>query len=182
MARRKKLRFGLVVVLTIVLTSAQMAYTEGFFKELIKQVAIEIIIEGLKIAYRTQPIDPQSLVVISPDEHLRNRVRATILNLLDENQPLSSKLKLYAEKVDYFNQDIVDQKFIYKDRMMYMKRWPQRSYWLKNLSEIELYKNRTFAAARYTIGFEVNRDKESRNGEAELAILIGNLDTQPKIY
>jgi len=129
---KNKMTVSIVLTINLLLFST-IIQAEDFLNMLIKGIAVELVIEGLKSAYASrnsspQSYTPQNLRSISPNETVKSQVQEIILKLLDSNQPLSQKINLYAERVDFFKEGVVSKNYIRDNALKYMKKFPSRSY------------------------------------------------------
>lgn len=155
---------------------------------LAKEIAAELIVKRLTSSANSfsqsnyKDFTPLNLVSVPSNSQQSAQIREIILNFIDNNQSLTGRLNLYAEKVDYYKAGVVSRNYIRKDMLRYMKKFPSRFYRLKGIKKIDLDSSGGLAAVLYTIEFEVSNEKKIITGIADNAILIGNLDYQPKIY
>lgn len=110
-------------------------------------------------AVTTAPAPPnsgyESTLVLSP-ERLRDYVGAFVLAGLDRQ--IGSELEFFGDRVNYYDNGMVDREKIRRDLVSYAQRWPDRRFWLAGELKIDPQ-----ADSRLRVTFPLRFDL--RNGE-----------------
>ena len=86
----------------------------------------------------TTEIPPQPAPAVTADvasdrgamrtERLRDYIGAFVLAGLDQH--VGSETEFFADRVEYYNEGVIDREKIRKDLQRYAARWPDRRFWL----------------------------------------------------
>lgn len=172
------------LLIFFILSAPTISYA-GFFYEVAKGVAVTVLSEVITSGVTASEDVPQQISKIETTNGTQDdmrRIRLIIKNLVDQSTPLTDRIGLYATAVDYFSAGVVDHKFIQKDRKKFEKKWTEIKYNIISVDEIAVSSDRKYAAARYTLEYFVKWGDKQRSGTSEVAILIGSLNSQPRIY
>ena len=145
----------------------------GLIADVAKGVSVNIMSEVLKASISKQP---EHYSATRGNNEDAARLQAIV------NIPLAEKIGLYATTVDYFTFGAQDHNFILRERARFEERWPTRHYTLRSFDDIEISTSGHYAAIRYTIDYSVSRAGKQRSGTSKVAVLIGDFDSQPRIY
>ena len=170
----------LVVAAAFQMLPALAGSAGDFAADVVKKVAVDVIASVIKDAIKLDTHSQSQVVSGTSDD--KTRVRNLVQAFIDTNSPLSTRIGLYATKVDYFNSGVVGHDFILKDRQYFEKRWPVRNYTIRSIDEISVAADRSYAIARYTVDYRVGRGEESRSGVSQVALVIGSFHVQPRIH
>ena len=89
---------------------------------------------GSAPADNTQPASTLS-VANSSKERLRDYVGAFVLAGLDPH--VGSETEFFADRVQYYDDGVIDREKIRKDLQRYAARWPDRRFWLDGQIKVE---------------------------------------------
>jgi len=175
---------SIAMVASLLPAPAAAGAVGDFAAEVLKKVAVDVIASVIKDAIKpgapagaaAQP----AVVAGSVDD--KARVRNVVAALTDTMSPLAERIGLYATRVDYFGAGVVDQRFILKDRERFEARWPIRRYTIRSIDEIAVAPDGTYAIARYTVDYQVERAGDARKGVTRVAVVIGSFHVQPRIH
>ena len=173
----------LCILISTVLVPAQaqgVNVLAAFVKEVLTQVAASVLADVIKDQLPSNKPTQPPVVSASADD--RTRTKSIISALTDTTTPLPERIGLYATRVDFFADGIVDHAYILRDRLRFESRWPNRKYTIRSIDEIAVAPDRTYVIARYTVDFHVSRGEDSRDGTTHVAVLIGSFNAQPRVH
>jgi hypothetical protein len=78
---------------------------------------------------------------------------------------IKRQMKLFSERVDYFNKGIVGKSVIETDRSNYIERWPIRKYWLEEELALRFWNNDKEFEASLIVGFSMEDGTNKREGQ-----------------
>ena len=113
------------------------------------------------------PADPSTLVLSR--ERLRDYVGAFILAGLDPR--VGSELEFFADRVQYYNQGVVDREKIRRDLQSYNQRWPQRRFWLAGEVNVEPQPDSRLRVI-FPLRYELRSAAERSSGKVQKTLLV----------
>ena len=93
-------------------------------------------------------------------ERLRDYVAAFVLAGLDRN--VGAETEFFADRVQYYDQGIIDRERIREDLKRYDERWPERHFWIAGAIDIQPESDQRVQVT-FPLGFKL------RNGNKQLA-------------
>ena len=94
----------------------------------------------------------------------------------------SSELSFYADKVDYFDNGIVNRAFIARDIQKYASRWPQRRFWIDGEIQTRIVNQQQgIAEATFRLKFAVQNPKKTVTGSCDDFLLVRIVSGRPQI-
>lgn len=116
---------------------------------------------------------------ITPE--LQEKVVSFLEHFIDPAKTPAEQAALFAEEVDYYEHGKVDRKDIVRDVQRYVRHFPQRSYWLEDVSYINADPDSDRIYVAYSIGYAVANRSKSLTGKANYGAVIDNPETAPKV-
>jgi len=102
-------------------------------------------------------------------ERLRDYVAAFVLAGLDRN--VGAESEFFADRVEYYDQGIMDREKIREDLKRYDERWPERHFWITGTINIEPQNdNRT--RVRFPLGFKLRNGNRVVTGKVDKTLVL----------
>ncbi len=126
---------------------------------------------------------PISEEPVPPAQFSEKSVRDFIESYLRdaETNHLQTEMSYYAEPVDYFDQGIVDLRFVERDVQNYYKRWPTRKYELTSFAAAPSEKHPGQIETKFRIRFSVKNAEHSVSGMTDNVFMLKPDGTNFKI-
>ena len=91
-------------------------------------------------------------------------------------------MSFYADKVDYFDNGIVNRAFIARDIQKYASRWPQRRFWIDGEIQTRIVNQQQgIAEANFRLKFAVQNPKKTVTGSCDDFLLVRIVSGRPQI-
>jgi hypothetical protein len=102
-------------------------------------------------------------------ERLRDYVAAFVLAGLDRN--VGAESEFFADRVEYYDQGIMDREKIREDLKRYDERWPERHFWITGAINIE-QQNDNRARVTFPLRFKLRNANKTLNGKVEKTLVL----------
>lgn len=112
-------------------------------------------------------------------ERVREFIESYLRNC--ETNDLAAEMSFYAEPLDYFDQGIVDRRFVEEDVKRYYKRWPERKYVLLSITQEPVPGRTDEALVKFRIDFTVKNETHTVHGQTDNFFKIKPADSSYKI-
>jgi peptidoglycan hydrolase-like protein with peptidoglycan-binding domain len=109
-----------------------------------------------------------SMPDISPGR-LHNYVAAFILAGLDRN--VDAETEFFADRVQYYDQGIMDRQSIRKDLKQYDERWPERHFWVAGTIHVEPQDDKQVQVT-FPLGFKLRNGNKILTGKVDKTIVL----------
>jgi peptidoglycan hydrolase-like protein with peptidoglycan-binding domain len=102
-------------------------------------------------------------------ERLRDYVAAFVLAGLDRN--IGAESEFFADRVEYYDQGIMDREKIREDLKHYDERWPERHFWIAGTINIEP-QNDNRARVTFPLGFKLRNGNRVVTGKVDKTMVL----------
>lgn len=102
-------------------------------------------------------------------ERLRDYVAAFVLAGLDRNVGVESEF--FADRVQYYDQGIMDREKIREDLKRYDERWPERHFWITGTINIEP-QNDNRVRVTFRLGFKLRNGNRIVTGKTDKTLVL----------
>lgn len=102
-------------------------------------------------------------------ERLRDYVAAFVLAGLDEN--VGAETEFFADRVEYYDQGMMDRERIREDLKRYDARWPERQFRLAGDINIER-QNDNRVRVTFPLKYELRNDKKHSSGKVDKTLVL----------
>ncbi len=102
-------------------------------------------------------------------ERLRDYVAAFVLAGLDRN--IGAESEFFADRVEYYDQGIMDREKIREDLKRYDERWPERHFWIAGTINIEP-QNDNRARVTFPLGFKLRNGNRVVTGKVDKTMVL----------
>ena len=102
-------------------------------------------------------------------ERLRDYVAAFVLAGLDRN--VGAETEFFADRVEYYDQGIMDHEKIHEDLKRYDERWPERHFWITGTINIEP-QNDNRVRVTFPLGFKLRNGSKQSSGKVEKTLVL----------
>jgi peptidoglycan hydrolase-like protein with peptidoglycan-binding domain len=102
-------------------------------------------------------------------ERLRDFVAAFVLAGLDRN--VGAEAEFFADRVEYYDQGIMDREKIREDLKRYDERWPERHFWITGTINIEP-QNENGARVTFPLGFKLRNGNRVVTGKVDKTLVL----------
>ena len=102
-------------------------------------------------------------------ERLRDYVAAFVLAGLDRN--VGAESEFFADRVEYYDQGIMDREKIREDLKRYDERWPERHFWITGTINIDL-QNDNRARVTFPLGFKLRNGNKVVTGKVDKTLVL----------
>lgn len=102
-------------------------------------------------------------------ERLHDYVAAFVLAGLDRN--VGAESEFFADRVEYYDQGIMDREKIREDLKRYDERWPERHFWITGTINIDL-QNDNRARVTFPLGFKLRNGNRIVTGKVDKTLVL----------
>ena len=102
-------------------------------------------------------------------ERLRDYVAAFVLAGLDKN--VAAETEFFADRVQYYDQGVMDREKIREDLKRYDERWPERHFWFAGAINIEPQGDNSVRVT-FPLGFKLRNANKTLNGKIEKSLVL----------
>ena len=120
----------------------------------------------------TEPSPAPPAITPSADfsaERLHDYVAAFVLAGLDRN--VGAESEFFADRVEYYDQGIMDREKVREDLKRYDERWPERHFWITGTINIEL-QNDNRARVTFPLGFKLRNGNRIVTGKVDKTLVL----------
>jgi len=129
-------------------------------------------VEARSSAESTQPASAPP-VTGSGDEfstdRLRDYVAAFVLAGLDKN--VGTEAEFFADRVDYYDQGVMDREKIQQDLKRYDERWPERHFWVAGKINVEP-QSENRVRVTFPLGFKLRNGNKQSSGKVDKTLVL----------
>ena len=129
-------------------------------------------VEARSSAESTQPASAPP-VTGSGDEfstdRLRDYVAAFVLAGLDKN--VGAEAEFFADRVDYYDQGVMDREKIQQDLKRYDERWPERHFWVAGKINVEP-QSENRVRVTFPLGFKLRNGNKQSSGKVDKTLVL----------
>ena len=102
-------------------------------------------------------------------DRLRDYVAAFVLAGLDRN--VGAETEFFADRVQYYDQGIMDRENIRDDLKRYDERWPERHFWIAGAINVEPQSDNRVQVT-FPLGFKLRNANKTLNGKIEKTLVL----------
>ena len=102
-------------------------------------------------------------------ERLRDYVAAYVLAGLDKN--VGAEADFFADRVEYYDQGVMDRDRIRADLKRYDERWPERHFWVSGKINIEVQSDNR-ARVTFPLGFKLRNGNRTVTGKTNKTLVL----------
>jgi hypothetical protein len=102
-------------------------------------------------------------------ERLRDYVAAYVLAGLDKN--VGAEAEFFADRVQYYDQGVMDRENIRKDLKRYDERWPERHFWLAGKINVEPQSENRLRVT-FPLGFKLRNGNKQSSGKVDKTLVL----------
>lgn len=102
-------------------------------------------------------------------ERLRDYVAAYVLAGLDKN--VGAEAEFFADRVDYYDQGVMDREKIRKDLKLYDERWPERHFWVAGKISVEP-QSENRVRVTFPLGFKLRNGNKQSSGKVDKTLVL----------
>jgi peptidoglycan hydrolase-like protein with peptidoglycan-binding domain len=102
-------------------------------------------------------------------ERLRDYVAAFVLAGLDKN--VGAEAEFFAERVNYYDQGVMDREKIRQDLKRYDERWPERHFWVAGKVSVEPQSEKRVRVT-FPLGFKLRNGNKQSSGKVEKTLVL----------
>jgi len=102
-------------------------------------------------------------------DRLRDYVAAFVLAGLDRN--VGAETEFFADRVQYYDQGIMDRENIREDLKRYDERWPERHFWIAGAINVEPQSDNRVRVT-FPLGFRLRNANKTLNGKIEKTLVL----------
>jgi peptidoglycan hydrolase-like protein with peptidoglycan-binding domain len=102
-------------------------------------------------------------------ERLRDYVAAYVLAGLDKN--VGAEAEFFADRVQYYDQGVMDREKIRQDLKRYDERWPERHFWVAGKINIEPQSDNQVRVT-FPLGFKLRNGSKQSSGKVDKTLVL----------
>jgi hypothetical protein len=102
-------------------------------------------------------------------ERLRDYVAAFVLAGLDRN--VGAEVEFFADRVEYYDQGMMEREKIREDLKGYDERWPERHFWITGTINIEP-QNDNRVRVTFPLGFKLRNANRIVTGKVDKTLVL----------
>lgn len=102
-------------------------------------------------------------------DRLRDYVAAFVLAGLDKN--VGAEAEFFADRVEYYDQGVMDREKIREDLKRYDERWPQRHFWVAGKINIEP-QSENRVRVTFPLGFKLRNGNRTSTGKVNKTLVL----------
>ena len=123
-------------------------------------------------AVNTEPASAQPATGSADEfsaERLRDYVAAYVLAGLDKN--VGAEAEFFADRVEYYDQGVMDREKIREDLKRYDERWPERHFWVAGKINIEP-QSENRVRVTFPLGFKLRNGNKTSTGKINKTLVL----------
>jgi peptidoglycan hydrolase-like protein with peptidoglycan-binding domain len=102
-------------------------------------------------------------------DRLRDYVAAFVLAGLDKN--VGAEAEFFADRVEYYDQGVMDREKIQQDLKRYDERWPERHFWVAGKINVEP-QSENRVRVTFPLGFKLRNGNKQSSGKVEKTLVL----------
>ena len=102
-------------------------------------------------------------------ERLRDYVAAFVLAGLDKN--VGAEAEFFADRVEYYDQGVMDREKIREDLKRYDERWPERHFWVAGKINVEP-QSENRVRVTFPLGFKLRNGNKQSSGKVDKTLVL----------
>ena len=129
-------------------------------------------VEARSSAETTQPASAPPATVSTDEfsaDRLRDYVAAFVLAGLDKN--VGAEAEFFADRVEYYDQGVMDREKIREDLKRYDERWPERHFWVAGKINVEP-QSENRVRVTFPMGFKLRNGNKQSSGKVDKTLVL----------
>ena len=129
-------------------------------------------VEARSSAESTQPASAPPVAASAAEfstDRLRDYVAAFVLAGLDKN--VGAEAEFFADRVDYYDQGVMDREKIQQDLKRYDERWPERHFWVAGKINVEP-QSENRVRVTFPLGFKLRNGNKQSSGKVDKTLVL----------
>ena len=102
-------------------------------------------------------------------DRLRDYVAAFVLAGLDKN--VGAEAEFFADRVEYYDQGVMDREKIREDLKRYDERWPERHFWVAGKINVEP-QSENRVRVTFPMGFKLRNGNKQSSGKVDKTLVL----------
>ena len=129
-------------------------------------------VEARTSAETTQPASAPPATASADEfstDRLRDYVAAFVLAGLDKN--VGAEAEFFADRVEYYDQGVMDREKIREDLKRYDERWPERHFWVAGKINVEP-QSENRVRVTFPLGFKLRNGNKQSSGKVDKTLVL----------
>ena len=129
-------------------------------------------VEARTSAETTQPASAPPATASANEfstDRLRDYVAAFVLAGLDKS--VGAEAEFFADRVDYYDQGVMDREKIRQDLKRYDERWPERHFWVAGKINVEP-QSENRVRVTFPLGFKLRNGNKQSSGKVDKTLVL----------
>ena len=129
-------------------------------------------VEARSSAETTQPASAPPATASADEfstDRLRDYVAAFVLAGLDKN--VGAEAEFFADRVEYYDQGVMDREKIREDLKRYDERWPERHFWVAGKINVEP-QSENRVRVTFPMGFKLRNGNKQSSGKVDKTLVL----------
>ena len=129
-------------------------------------------VEARSSAETTQPASAPPATASADEfstDRLRDYVAAFVLAGLDKN--VGAEAEFFADRVEYYDQGVMDREKIREDLKRYDERWPERHFWVAGKINVEP-QSENRVRVTFPLGFKLRNGNKQSSGKMDKTLVL----------
>ena len=128
--------------------------------------------EARSSAETTQPASAPPATASADEfstDRLRDYVAAFVLAGLDKN--VGAEAEFFADRVEYYDQGVMEREKIREDLKRYDERWPERHFWVAGKINVEP-QSENRVRVTFPLGFKLRNGNKQSSGKMDKTLVL----------
>ena len=129
-------------------------------------------VEARSSAESTQPASAPPAAASAEEfstDRLRDYVAAFVLAGLDKS--VGAEAEFFADRVEYYDQGVMDREKIQQDLKRYDERWPERHFWVAGKINVEP-QSENRVRVTFPLGFKLRNGNKQSSGKVDKTLVL----------
>jgi hypothetical protein len=129
-------------------------------------------VEARTSAENTQPASAPPIAASAGEfstDRLRDYVAAFVLAGLDKS--VGAEAEFFADRVNYYDQGVMDREKIQQDLKRYDERWPERHFWVAGKINVEP-QSENRVRVTFPLGFKLRNGNKQSSGKVDKTLVL----------
>jgi hypothetical protein len=129
-------------------------------------------VEARTSAENTQPASAPPVAASAGEfsaDRLRDYVAAFVLAGLDKS--VGAEAEFFADRVEYYDQGVMDREKIQQDLKRYDERWPERHFWVAGKINVEP-QSENRVRVTFPLGFKLRNGNKQSSGKVDKTLVL----------
>ena len=129
-------------------------------------------VEARTSAETTQPASAPPATASANEfstDRLRDYVAAFVLAGLDKS--VGAEAEFFADRVNYYDQGVMDREKIREDLKRYDERWPERHFWVAGKINVEV-QSENRVRVTFPLGFKLRHGNKQSSGKVDKTLVL----------